>query len=95
MPHLSSLYNRLKPQNVGLVAMNYGDDAGTIKKYWSESGFKFPAVIAADKVHQKFGVMAYPTNYVLDGKGKVVARFVGFNEEGIKKALRSQGVRVD
>jgi hypothetical protein len=37
-------------------------------------------------------VVAYPTNYVVGKNGKIVARFVGFDEAGLKKALRSQGV---
>ena len=43
-------------------------------------------------IFNDYGVQAYPTNYVVDSKGKVVFRCVGFDEEGIKKALAQLGV---
>jgi hypothetical protein len=41
----------------------------------------------------KYGVQAYPTNYVIDSTGKVVFRCVGFDPEGIKAALAKLGVK--
>lgn len=75
--------------------MDLGDGAKVIKDYWAKSKFTFPAVQAAPEVHKKFGVRVYPTNYVVDGNGKVLARFIGYDEAGIKKAFRSAGVKVD
>lgn len=41
----------------------------------------------------KYGVMAYPTNYVLDENGKVIWRGVGFDEGAIRTALAKVGVK--
>jgi len=95
LPHIQTLYTRIKSQGAEVVAMNYGDEAKVITDYWSKSQFAFPAVQAAPDVHQRFGVQAYPTNYVVDGRGKVLARFIGYDENGIKGAFRSAGVQVD
>ena len=44
-------------------------------------------------IFNDYGVEAYPTNYVVDGTGKVIFRCVGFDEDGIKKALAGLGVK--
>jgi len=95
LPHLQTLYQKVKSQNVGIVAMNNGDSADVITTYWKKGKFTFPAVMAERSVHRQFGVRAYPSNYVLDGVGVVVARMVGYNEGALKAALVSKGVRVN
>ena len=44
-------------------------------------------------IFNDYGVQAYPANYLVDSKGNVVFRSVGFDEEGIKKALAGLGVK--
>ncbi len=44
-------------------------------------------------VFEDYGVMAYPTNYVLDSEGKVVYRSLGFDEKAIRAALEKLGVK--
>jgi peroxiredoxin len=80
---------------LNIVAINYGDSADTITKYVEKEKFTFPIVMngkdAAD-MSKAYGVQAYPTNYVLDSSGKIVARFVGFNEKGLLDALKKLGI---
>jgi len=40
-----------------------------------------------------YGVQAYPTNYLVDPEGKIVWRSVGFDEAGLKEALKKMGVQ--
>jgi hypothetical protein len=44
-------------------------------------------------VSGKYGVNAYPTNYVVGPDGKVAYRSVGFNEAAIRDALKKLGVQ--
>jgi hypothetical protein len=44
-------------------------------------------------IFRDYGVRSYPTNYVIDSRGKVVFRCIGFDEQGIKKALADLGVK--
>jgi hypothetical protein len=60
--------------------------------------FDFPIVrdkTAGNDVVSLYKVEAFPTNYVLDGNGKVVARFVGFDQAGIEAALKKLGFKLD
>ena len=80
---------------MNLVAVNYNDSADVIKKYFKENGFTFTEVMNGEKkndIVSNYGVQAFPTNYVISPDGKVVARFIGFDEAGIRKALKSLGI---
>ena len=52
-----------------------------------------PYSATGDSVFAKYGVQAFPTNYLLDSSGKIVFRSVGFDEAGIRKALATLGVQ--
>ena len=39
-------------------------------------------------VSEAFGVMAYPTNYVIGPDGKVAYRDVGWDEAAVKKLIK-------
>ncbi|GIV01614.1 MAG: hypothetical protein KatS3mg015_0444 [Fimbriimonadales bacterium] len=92
---MNALFEKVKSQGVNLLAFNRGDSPETVKNYFAENKFSYTPVMAPVKVHQAFGVRAYPTNYVVDSEGKVIARFVGWNEDAMKDALKSKGIKVD
>jgi len=85
---------------MGLIAVNGFDKDDVINKYVAEKKFTFQ-VGAADKkeggatydVGMRYGVSAYPTNYVVDASGKVIWRGIGFNEGAVRKALADAGVK--
>jgi len=75
------------------------DDATTINKYMAEQKFTFRAGMATKKeggiydVAEKYGVMAYPTNYLIGPDGKILWRAVGFDEAGLRDALKAAGLK--
>jgi thioredoxin-like negative regulator of GroEL len=90
------MYKGLKAQGMEYISVNQGDSAEVINKYVKEGKFNFPIVMdkkGAD-IAKMYGVMAYPTNYIIKD-GKVVARFVGFDEKAMKDALTKLGFKVD
>ena len=85
---------------MGLIAVNGFDKDDVINKYIEEKKFTFQVGMADKKeggatydVGLKYGVSAYPTNYLVDSGGKVLWRGIGFNEEAIRKALAEAGVK--
>lgn len=80
-----------------LVALNGTDNADTIRKYIKDNNFTFMIGMKGKgdnyDASLQYRVEAYPTNYVLDGDGKVIFRTVGFDEEGIRAALAKLGVK--
>ena len=77
--------------------MNGSDDLPTIKKYVSENNFTFRIGLAEQKgavtydIAELYGVQAYPTNYLIGPTGKVLFRSVGFDEEGLRAAMKKAG----
>lgn len=68
-------FERLKDDfgdKIGIIAVNCGDDAGTVKDFVEENGYTFPVVL-----DEEYSIsMLYPTNsipytVVLDAEGKV------------------------
>ena len=92
---MQQLYSELKDKGLELIAINQGDKKETIQKYLNENKFTFKIGMPPQGygIFNDYGVVAYPTNYVVDSKGTVVFRCVGFDEEGIKKALAQLGVK--
>jgi hypothetical protein len=91
------MYDEFKDKGFLIVALNGMDDKDTIQKYITENKFTFTIGMkeGAEKynVDEQFGVMAYPTNYLIGPDGKVLFRCVGFDEPGIRKALEKAGVK--
>lgn len=99
MPHLQKLYSKLKDKGFEIIAVNSGDSKETINSYFKKEKFTFLVGMDSEQggkdygVASKFGVQAYPTNYLLDESGKIVFRSLGFDEEGLIKALEKLGVK--
>jgi hypothetical protein len=93
---LQALYPKLHKQGVEYISVNEGDDAKTIKGYIKEGKFTFPIVMnkmGGPDVVGLFKVPAFPTNYIINSKGVIVAVFVGFDEDGMKKAYAKLGIK--
>lgn len=91
---MNALFEKTKSQGVNVLAFNRGDTPEVVKNYFSENKFSYTPIMAPVEVHQKFGVRAYPTNYVVDSEGVVIDRFVGWNEQKLKDALAKKGIKV-
>jgi len=98
-PHLQKIYTDLKDKGLELIAINNGDPKEVINKYIDENKWTFKIVMGGPRggkdygVFEQYGVQAYPTNYLLDGEGKVVWRSVGFNEAALLAALEKMGLK--
>ena len=83
----------LKDRGFDIITVNSGDDAKGIGKFWREKGLSMRVAMQGDSVAMKYRVAAIPTNYLIGSDGKILARFVGFDEAGIRKALAQAGVK--
>jgi thiol-disulfide isomerase/thioredoxin len=93
LPQLSRLLEQLKGKGLNIYSVNLGDDRGTVAKIWSQDRLGMHAVLGGEKISEQYRIQAIPTNYVLDPSGKILARFMGFDEQGIRAALAKAGVR--
>ena len=90
MPHLSDLWSEVSQQrqDVAFLSVNIGDSPQSIAEFWQQGRYAhLPVLQDGDSVSRAFGVMAYPTNYVLGPDGRVLWRGVGYDEAGLRQAL--------
>ena len=45
-------------------------------------------------VVKMYHVEGFPTNYLVDSNGKIIATLVGFDEDAMKKALQKAGFKL-
>jgi thiol-disulfide isomerase/thioredoxin len=80
MPEMQVLYDQLKARGLTIVAVDVMEDRDTVSAFLRQNKYTFPVLLDVDgKVggSSLYGVSAIPTNYVLDRKGRIVARAVG------------------
>ncbi len=71
-----------------MLAVNDGDSVKQIRDYFEKEKFTFrPLRQKESATTEAYGVEAFPTNYVIDKDGKIVAGSLGWNEEKIRAAL--------
>jgi thiol-disulfide isomerase/thioredoxin len=93
LPELNKMLAQFHGKGFDIFSVNLGDDAATVSKIWNEGKFSMHAVLHGDKVSQAYHIEAIPTNYVVGPDGKILARFVGFDDQGIRTALAKAGVK--
>jgi thioredoxin-like negative regulator of GroEL len=72
------------------VAVDVSNDVVRTGEFYDGYGFTIPAGFDVEgSVARQFGVEATPTNYLLDGDGRVVWRHYGFRP-GDEEALRRE-----
>ncbi|MFQ6618407.1 MAG: TlpA family protein disulfide reductase [Fidelibacterota bacterium] len=81
MPIMESLYNRYRESGFEILAVDVRESDKTVKKYLQEVDLTFTIVMDRDgKVGQMYDIQAFPTTYLIDRKGNILARAVGARE---------------
>ena len=80
--------------SVGFLGVDIQDSAQAARAHQSEVGYPYPVGPAAGGVPAAYGVRGPPETFFIDGRGLVVARFLGPLDAGlIDRYLRLTGVR--
>jgi len=101
MPHLQSLYAKYKDRGLVVLGVNVSDDGTITREFLHRCGVTFPNIldtsIAAQEVYSRdYGVGSIPVNYLINGDGIVVDRWIGYPEGNTREnsALRRLGLGV-
>jgi len=90
LPQVETFWKAIRKErdDFTILAVDLNDPLETVQKVWKEEGFTFPAVLQKDdEVSQAFGVVAYPTIYLIGPGGKILYRNLAFVEGHIRKRL--------
>ena len=61
-----------------LVALEYGDH-DEIREFIRETGVHLPVLLGGPQTSNDWQIRGFPTYFVIDGKGKIVSRSVGYS----------------
>ena len=83
-----------KGKGFDIVAVDIGDDAATITKFWKEKDLNLRVLMDSDgKMAEKYKVSGVPCNYLIGNDGKIIAHYEGFDEAGIRATLAKAGIK--
>ncbi len=93
IPGLINLYKKYKKEGLLVVGVSVdrGKNAGEkVKKFAKDYNINYPLVIATSEVIRKFGsIPAIPTTFVVNKKGEIVKKIIGFrNEEFFENLIK-------
>ncbi|HWL63862.1 MAG TPA: TlpA disulfide reductase family protein [Steroidobacteraceae bacterium] len=78
MPLFSKWQRELGPRGLQVIGISMDDDAAEMKKFLAEFPVTYPIVTGDAKFAEHFGgVLGVPLSYLIDARGRVVARYQG------------------
>ncbi|MDP3980023.1 MAG: TlpA disulfide reductase family protein, partial [Chlamydiota bacterium] len=83
IPHFIKIYDRYHEQGLEVVGIAL-DEQGvrTVKPFVEKMGIQYPIVLGTEEVIDIFGgILGVPTTFIVDRKGNVVERFIGYVDE--------------
>lgn len=72
IPSMQRLYKKMRNRPFEILAVNVGEKKSVIRKFKKQLGFEFPVLL--DKkgtVYKEWKVYVYPSNFLLDTKGRL------------------------
>jgi thiol-disulfide isomerase/thioredoxin len=95
LPVLIDLAKEYRDKPFAFYAVDYSEDAATIRQFMEETGLDIPALLAAGtRITDDYRIVGIPTVFVIDKGGRIAAVHVGLQprerlKESIDKALAS------
>lgn len=82
IPHLLDLNKKYGKQ--GLQIMGFSLDEGgdkVVKTFMAEKSITYPMAVVSDDVSTEYGIRSIPTIYIINKKGVIAERYMGYNDE--------------
>jgi peroxiredoxin len=84
MPALQNQAAKWAEQGVGVVGMNLGENAVTVRSFIQQYGIRFPIYMDVDDtVRKAYGVNQYPTTFFIRPDGRVHKIIIGKMDEAM------------
>jgi thiol-disulfide isomerase/thioredoxin len=81
LPVFERLHRDYAPRGLTVVAVNFREEREAVLRYARELGLTMPLVLdATGDVRQSYGVIGFPTSFLIGRDGRAVARAIGPRE---------------
>lgn len=84
LPHLISLNAKYGKQGLRVLGLNpgvRGDSLNVIRGFIRENRINFPVALVDDELLMDYGVQPIPAIFIIDKKGILVQKFIGYNSQ--------------
>lgn len=81
IPHFVQTYKNFHDKGFELIGMSMdkSTEVEMVKKFINSMDISYPIIITPEDVVRKYGVTSIPTSILIDKKGKIREKIVGFN----------------
>jgi cytochrome c biogenesis protein CcmG, thiol:disulfide interchange protein DsbE len=87
LPVLEALHRDYATRGLTVLALNFGEEPGTVRQYARELGLTMPLLLdPTGAVRKSYGVIGLPTSFLIGRDGRAVARAIGPREWGSAEA---------
>jgi peroxiredoxin len=78
---LEQLHREYAPRGPTVLAVNFREEPGTIRQYARKLGLTMPLLVdPTGAIRQSYGVVGFPTSFLIARDGRAVARAIGPKE---------------
>jgi peroxiredoxin len=84
LPHLISLNSKYGKQGLQVLGLNpgiRGDTPDVVRSFIREKKINFPVALVDDDLLIDYGIQPIPAIFIIDKRGVLVQKFIGFNAE--------------
>lgn len=89
VPELVELYNTYRDKGFVVLGVSDPSDLKMIKSFVQEHKMTYPVVVDEGSVSEEYSVVGFPTSFLIDREGKIVAKYPGYSPN-LRKRLEAQ-----
>lgn len=83
IPQFIDLYNKYKNKGLELIGISLDTNREMMRALAKVWGINYTIIIANSKVTEHYGIVSIPTTLVIDRKGEIYRRYVGYRDKDI------------
>jgi AhpC/TSA family len=97
LPSVNRLYADLKEKGLAVLLVSFREDPALVRRTVKERGYVAPVLLdgSGDVTGRVYGVWGPPTSYLVDRRGRLIARLVGARDWSSPAARRLLEVALD
>lgn len=80
MPHFQALYEKYQKKGLEIIGITLDVEPADVRKVMDETGARYTILFADEegRIQEAFGVEGIPTTFLIDRKGRIREKIVGF-----------------